>query len=123
MTINNNAPRVNVNVPSKVVTATSAAASAVTASIPAPTATPDTQILITGITLSASGADSGAITVTVKDATTSIMVLDYLLTSGVPVSVPLPAPLDIAMGHAASVVVSAGAASCVVKVNVSYMTA
>lgn len=121
MAVNDFAAGISLHAPSKSVTATSAAASAVTLTIPAPGNT-EQNTVITGITLSCSGAGSTGITVTVKDASTTVAVLDHSLTALTPVALPLAAPITIGNGNASSVVVSAGASTCVVRVNASYMT-
>ncbi|MFE2998682.1 hypothetical protein ACFXG4_27225 [Nocardia sp. NPDC059246] len=123
MTVQVDTPQISLNAPSMLVTGISAAASALTLTVPAPnnaTLAVSRQSVITGIVLSASGAASGVITVTIADGATTILQLDLQLAIATPVTIPLPADIAITLGNAATVTVSAGATSCVVKGTVSY---
>lgn len=123
MTVATQTPAMQLGAPLTPVTGTSAAASALTVTIAAPT-TPAAgvakQIVIPGIAVSCVGAASGAITLTVNDSSTPVFVVDLSLTAGTPLLVPLPGPIAITLGHGATIVTTAGAASCVIKINSGY---
>lgn len=121
-------PVAQLNAPSTCTTGTAAAAAAVVVTVAAPantslTANVAKQLVVTGITVSASGAASGAITCTVADGATNIFVTDLTVALGTAVVVPLPSDLAITLGNSVTVTLSAPAASSVLKVNVSTATA
>ncbi len=122
MTISTMTPAVQLGAPSTLLTGTSSAASAVTVNVPVPPAgAVERQTVITGITVSASGAASGPVTVTITDGSTAVFITDVSLAIGTPLAVPLPGSVAITPGNTAAVTVSAGASSCVIKANVAYM--
>lgn len=74
---------------------------------------------VQAVTVSCSGAASGPITLSIVDGATTIWETDLTLALEVPQS-PLQAPVVGAAGNAVAVTASAGAASCVVKLDVEY---
>ena len=74
---------------------------------------------VQGVTLSCSGAASGPITLTIADGATTVFTTDLSLAIGVPQS-PVANAILAGLGNAVTVTASAGAASCVVKLNVAY---
>lgn len=101
-------------------TGTAAAATAVTVTVPA---APTGQHTLRYLAISASGAASGPATVTVKDGTTDVFVLDVNVAIATPLLIEMPgAGIEGTVNKALSVVVSAGASGSITKLNVGYFT-
>ena len=96
------------------VTGTAAAATTVTLA-----AAPGVRRTVAAVTVSCSGAASGPITLSITDGATVVWNTDLTLALEVPQS-PLVAPVLCGAGNAVAITASAGAASCVVKINVEY---
>lgn len=75
--------------------------------------------VVDAVTVSCSGAASGPITLTIADGATTVWSTDLTLALEVPQS-PLPQPLLATLGNAVTITASAGAASCVIKLDVEY---
>lgn len=101
-------------------TATAAAAAAVSIILPASVGV---QNILQFVAVSASGAASGPITLTVQDGATNILVLDLSLAVGATQVLSPQAAIGGTAGNTMTVTASAPAAGSVLKVNVgSYTT-
>lgn len=105
-------------VPCSWVNATAAAATAVTATLAAEASTAR---IVKAVVVSVSGAASGDITLTVKDGTNTVYEQDLTLTDGASYTQTFGDGLVGTEGNAVAVTVSAGAASCVTKLNVGFL--
>lgn len=82
-------------------------------------AAPGVRRVVQSVEVSCVGAASGAITLSITDGATVEYLADLTLAVEVPQQ-PLAAPFEGGVGNALAISTSAGAASCVIKINVAY---